>query len=153
MGVISVPDQRWDRCDIKSIGLLPNVLAKQSAREHGAFEAWFVGDDEEVREGASTNAWIVSKEGILRTRPVDHHILSGVTRAAIIELVARSSIPFEERGFTLREAKSADEAFISSATNFVLPVTSIDGLPIGDGKPGKTSRQLRALYLENLTSP
>ncbi|TNE59092.1 MAG: D-amino-acid transaminase [Alphaproteobacteria bacterium] len=151
IAVVTVPDNRWGRCDIKSVGLLPNVLAKQAAREQGAFEAWFVDQSGEVREGASTNAWIVTKDGTLVTRPVDDRILSGVTRATLLRIVAEAGIPFEERGFTEAEALEAQEAFNSSATSFVMPVVSINGQKVGAGKPGEVSRTLYGLYLENLS--
>jgi D-alanine transaminase len=148
--VITTQDQRWGRCDIKSVGLLPNVLAKQKAREAGAFEAWFLDDDNQVREGSSTNAWIVTPKGALVTRPVDHHILSGVTRATILELARKLQIPIEEREFTLSEAKASAEAFISSASGYVLPVVSIDGQEVGGGKPGPVAQKLRAAYIEEI---
>ncbi|TNE42648.1 MAG: D-amino-acid transaminase [Alphaproteobacteria bacterium] len=152
VGVVTVPDNRWARCDIKSVGLLPNVLAKQSAREQGAFEAWFVDATGEIREGASTNAWIVTKEGCLVTRPIDDHILSGVTRATLLRLIDEAKIPFEERGFSEAEALHAQEAFNSSATSFVMPVVSINGQKIGSGRPGTIARRLYELYLANMTS-
>jgi D-alanine transaminase len=147
VSVITTLDQRWDRCDIKSVGLLPNVLAKQKAREAGSFEAWFVNSDNQVREGSSTNAWIVSTKGALVTRPLDHHILNGITRATILELAQKLQIPIEEREFTLSEASAAAEAFISSASSYVLPVVSIDGAKVGSGQPGPIALRLRAAYI------
>lgn len=144
--LISVPDIRWQRCDIKSISLLPNVLAKQRAREAGAFEAWQVDADGFVTEGASTNAWIVSAEGDLVTRAADSAILDGVTRRAVIALASEAGLPFVERAFSLEEAKSAREAFCTSTTSLVMPVVSIDGEPVGDGRPGPFSRQLAKNY-------
>jgi D-alanine transaminase len=146
VGVISVPESRWRRVDIKSVGLLPNVLAKQAAREQGAYEAWFVDADGVVSEGASTNAWIVTADGALRTHPVGQAILAGVTRASLLEQVKQAGLRFEERAFSLVEAKAAREAFITSATSILLPVVRLDGTPIGDGRPGPLTLRLRAAF-------
>ncbi|MAK64246.1 MAG: D-amino acid aminotransferase [Maricaulis sp.] len=147
IGVISLPDQRWGRCDIKTVNLLPNVLAKQAAREAGAFEAWQVDDEGFVTEGASSNAWIVTAEGVLVTRPADHAILHGITRATILRLARDAGYDVEERGFTLDEAHGAREAFITSATTFVTPVVRIDDRPVGNGAPGSLGSLLRETYL------
>lgn len=144
--VITLPDTRWARCDIKSVNLLPNVLAKQQAREAGAFEAWFVDEDGLVLEGASTNAWIVDAEGRLRTRPLSNRILHGVTRAALARLAGDRQMTVLEAPFTVAEAKQAREAFISSATNPGVSVVVIDGIAIGDGRPGPVARALRDAY-------
>jgi D-alanine transaminase len=144
--VISTPDVRWARCDVKSIALLPNVLAKQAARERGAFEAWQVDDDGFVTEGASTNAWIVDGDGALVTRPAGPEILNGVTRLRLIELARGAGMAVIERPFTLAEAKAAREAFLTSTTAFVLPVTQIDDAVIGNGRPGGRALELRAMY-------
>jgi D-alanine transaminase len=143
IAVISVPDNRWGRVDIKTIGLLPNVLARQAAIEEGARDAWFVDKDGAVTEAASANAWIVTKEGKLVTRHADHAILRGITRTVVLEAVKEQNIAVEERAFTLEEAYAAREAFITSATQIVLPVVRIDGRPIGDGKPGPVAMALR----------
>lgn len=146
--VITLPDMRWKRCDIKSISLLPNVLAKQTAKTKGASEAWLVGGDGIVTEGTATNAWIVTRKGILVTRTPDASILNGVTRRSVLRLAKREGLEIEERGFTVKEALAAREAFITSTTNYVMPVVHIDGKPVGDGKPGPFSRRLRAAYLD-----
>jgi D-alanine transaminase len=144
--VISVPDNRWDRVDIKSVGLLPNVLAKQAAREAGAKEAWFVDQKGFVTEGSSTNAWIVTRDGAVVTRPADHGILRGITRTVVLEVIADHGLKLEERAFTMDEAYAAREAFITSATQFVTPVVQIDGKPVGNGAPGLIATALRRDY-------
>jgi D-alanine transaminase len=148
VGVITQPDIRWGRCDIKTVGLLPNVLAKQAARESGAYEAWLVDDAGQVTEGASTNAWIVDREGRLRTRDTEANILRGITRTNLIEIAGSLQIPVVEQPFTVEEAKQAKEAFVTAASAFVMPVVSIDGTPVGDGRPGPVAARLRELYLE-----
>jgi D-alanine transaminase len=146
IAVITTPDTRWERVDIKSVSLLPNVLAKQKAKEAGAIEAWFVDRDGLVTEGASTNAWIVTGEGVLVTRGLSNAILRGVTRDVVLDLLRREEIRFEERGFTVAEAIGAREAFITSAGNLVMPVIRIDGHAIGSGRPGEVSLKLRRLF-------
>jgi len=148
--VITVPDQRWARRDIKSISLLPNVLAKQTAYEKGAYEAWLVDDDGHVTEGSSTNAWIVPTEGVLVTRPLGPDILAGVTRAGLVEVARKVGMRVEERTFTVTEAKKSREAFLSSTTNFAMPVVSVDGEPIGTGKPGSATRALLKGYWQRI---
>lgn len=148
VGVLTQPDIRWGRCDIKTVGLLPNVLAKQAARETGAYEAWLVDELGFVTEGASTNAWIVDAEGVLRTRDTNANILRGVTRMNLIDLAQAAGVPVAQRPFTVEEAKAAREAFITAASTFVMPVIQIDGVKIGDGQPGPVAKRLRALYLE-----
>jgi len=143
IAVISVPDNRWERVDIKSVGLLPNVLAKQAAREAGAKEAWFVDAKGFVTEGSSTNAWIVTRDGAVITRPADFGILRGITRTVVLEIIAEQGLKLEERPFTMDEAYAAREAFITSATQFVTPVVRIDGKPVGNGAPGLTATVLR----------
>lgn len=145
--VVTMRDIRWERRDIKSISLLPNVLAKQNARESGAYEAWLTGPGGVVHEGSSTNAWIVTPDGVLVTHPPDHAILNGITRLAILKAAEDEGITVEERPFTLEEAKLAKEAFISSTTSHLLPVVAIDDHPIGNGHPGETTRRLLAAYL------
>lgn len=146
--VISVPENRWGRCDIKSIGLLPNVLAKQAARERGALEAWFVDDMGLVTEGASSNAWIIDAEGALRTRDTNANILRGVTRSTLLEVIRETGLPFSEKPFTIAEAQAAKEAFITGAGSLVTPITQIDGVKLGDGQPGPVAIGLRRSYME-----
>lgn len=148
VAVTTHPDIRWGRCDIKTVGLLPNVLAKQAAKEKGAAEAWMVDEAGLVTEGSSTNAWIVDEDGVLRTRDAQANILRGITRTAVMALVADEGLKIEERAFTVDEVKRAREAFYTSASGFVMPATSIDGAKIGDGKPGPVATKLRELYLE-----
>ena len=143
IAVISVPDNRWGRVDIKTIGLLPNVLARQAAIEQGARDAWFVDKDGAVTEAASANAWIVTPDGTVVTRQADHGILRGITRAVLFEVVKAQGLVVEERPFTLREAYAAREAFVTAASQIVLPVVRIDGHVIGDGKPGPIATALR----------
>jgi D-alanine transaminase len=148
IAVVSVPDIRWGRVDIKSIGLLPNVLAKQQAREAGGRDAWLVDQAGFVTEGGSSNAWIVTHDGRLVTRQPDAHILAGVTRAAVIDLARGRNLLLEQRPFTIAEAQAAAEAFITSAGNLVMPVVRIDGTPVGDGSPGPVALALRAAIHE-----
>ena len=153
VAVITQPDIRWRRCDIKSVSLLPNVLAKQAAAEAGAFEAWLVDDDGCITEGSSTNAWIVTRAGRLVTRNLSAAILSGITRLSVLQLLKSEGIVFEERRFSVAEAKEAAEAFLTSTTSLVLPVTRIDGQAIGDGKSGPLTLKLRDGYLRHLAAP
>jgi D-alanine transaminase len=147
VAVKSHPDIRWERCDIKTVALLPNVLAKQAARESGAYEAWLVDREGRVTEGASTNAWIVTPDNELVTRQTDNGILAGITRHTLKALANELQLRIVERPFTLAEAKQAREAFITSATSFVTPVVKIDGQPVGDGKVGPMARRLREEYV------
>jgi D-alanine transaminase len=147
--VVTVPDIRWGRVDIKSVALLPNVLAKQAAREQGAREAWLVDAAGHVTEGASSNAWIVTREGTLITHPLGQDILPGITRSVVLEAVQAQGLPFEERAFTVQEAYAAREAFITSASQIVLPVVRIDGRPVGNGAPGLIAGQLRRVYYDH----
>jgi len=146
--VISVPENRWGRCDIKSIGLLPNALAKQAARERGALEAWFVDDMGLVTEGASSNAWIIDAEGTLRTRDTQANILRGITRSTLLEVIRETGLPFSEKPFTVAEAQAAKEAFITGAGSLVTPIIEVDGVKLGDGKPGPVAIGLRRSYIE-----
>ncbi len=148
VAVLTQPDQRWGRCDIKTVGLLPNALAKQAAREAGAYEAWLIDTEGLVTEGASTNAWIVDAAGVLRTRDTGANILRGVTRKTLLQIAAELQMRVEERPFTLAEAKGAREAFITAASAFVTPVVKIDGVQVSDGQVGPVAKRLRALYLE-----
>ena len=145
--VISIPDRRWGRCDVKSVSLLPNVLAKQNAREQGAYEAWLIDPEGRVTEGSSTNAWIVDDAGRIVTRDLESNILGGITRRTVIELAREAGIEVAERPFTLAEAQSAPEAFLTSTTSFVRGVVRIDGSPVGTGEPGPVTLRLRDLYL------
>jgi D-alanine transaminase len=149
IGVITLPDLRWKRCDIKTISLLPNVLGKQRAAEEGAYEAWQIDPEGNVTEGTSTNAWIVTKDRRIVTRPLSHDILPGVTRRALLELLQTTDLRLEERNFALGEAMEAAEAFLTSSSVFLLPITAIDGVRIADGRPGKVSERLRQLYLDH----
>jgi D-alanine transaminase len=143
ISVVTVPDNRWERVDIKSVSLLPNVLAKQAAREQGAKEAWFVGKDSYVTEGSSTNAWIVSREGKVVTRSADHGILRGVTRTVLLRVIKAQGLELDERPFTVEEAYAAREAFVTSSTQTVMPVVRINGRPVGNGAPGLVATALR----------
>ncbi|GIK48067.1 MAG: D-amino-acid transaminase [Hyphomonadaceae bacterium] len=147
IGVVSAPDTRWARRDIKTTNLLPNVLARQAAKEAGAFEAWFVDGDGFVTEGTSSTAWIVDRSGTLRTRALSHDLLHGVTRAALLKLAAERQLAVREAPFTIEEAQSAREAFISAASIPAVGVVQIDGQPVSDGKVGQVTRALRAAYL------
>ena len=153
VGVITVPETRWGRCDIKTVGLLPNVLAKQRAREAAAYEAWFVDDMGLVTEGASTNAWIVDADGVLRTRDTQANILRGVTRGTLLGVAEAAGLKIDERGFTVEEAQGAREAFITGAGTLVTPVVRIDGKPVGDGAPGPVAKRLRRLYIAEARRP
>lgn len=146
--VITVPENRWDRVDIKSTGLLPNVLAKQKAKEAGAQEAWFVDTDGTVKEGGSSNAWIITGDGVLVTRPAEHGILRGITRTTLFDVAAKLGLRIEERGFSVAEAKAAREAFISSATTIAMPVVEIDGAPVANGHPGSVTLSLRQAFFD-----
>ncbi|MFE0014714.1 D-amino-acid transaminase [Mesorhizobium sp. NPDC059054] len=146
--IITVPENRWDRVDIKSVGLLPNVLAKQKAKESGAQEAWFVDEDGNVKEGGSSNAWIVTKDGVLVTRPAEHGILRGITRTTIFDVAAKLDLKIEERSFSVAEAKAAREAFISSATTIAMPVVAIDGQTVANGHPGSVTLSLRQAFFD-----
>jgi len=152
IAVVTVPDQRWQRRDIKSINLLAQVLAKQAAKEAGAQEAWLV-EDGFVTEGGSSSAFIVTKAGSIVVRPLSQAILPGITRKSLLRLSQESGIVLEERRFTVEEAYEAGEAFLTSASNFVLPVVSIDGRPVADGRPGPITTRLRQLYLQMASAP
>jgi D-alanine transaminase len=152
IAVITIPDIRWERCDIKSIALIANVLGKQAAREASAYEAWQVNHDGEITEGTSTNAWIVTEEGAVVTRAADSAILNGVTRLAIFDIIAREGYRLVERPFTVAEAKAAREAFLTSTTADLLPVVHIDGAPVGEGRPGPLAQKLRAAYFAHAAS-
>jgi D-alanine transaminase len=146
IAVVTVPDNRWGRVDIKSIALLPNVLAKQVAREQGAREAWFVAHDGKVTEGSSSNAWIVTGDGKVVTRAADRAILRGITRDVLVGAIAAQGLTFEERPFTVAEALAAREAFLTSATQIVMPIVRIDGKAVAEGRPGPVARALRQAF-------
>jgi D-alanine transaminase len=143
MAVVTVAENRWARPDIKSVSLLPNVLAKQIAREQGAREAWFVDTKGLVTEGSSSNAWIVTKDRKVVTRPADQAILRGVSRTVLLDVIRAKGLVLEERPFTLAEAMAAAEAFVTSASQTVLPVVRIDGRPVGTGAPGPITAAFR----------
>jgi D-alanine transaminase len=146
--VISTPDIRWGRCDIKTVGLLPAVLAKQAAKERGAGEVLFVDADGFVTEGGSTNVWIIDANGTLVTRDLKANILSGVTRLSLVSLAREMGYTVEERAFTVAQAQAAQEVFVTAATSLILPVIRIDNVPVGNGKPGQTTLELRKAYIE-----
>jgi D-alanine transaminase len=146
IAVITMPDNRWERCDIKTVMLLPACLAKHAAKSKGAKEVWFLDGEGRVTEGASSNAWIVTGDDRVVTRPLGHELLPGITRATTIDVIRGEGMVFDERPFTLREALGAREAFITSATNTVMPVVTIDGTSIGNGKPGAFTTRLRSRF-------
>jgi D-alanine transaminase len=146
IAVKTVPDNRWGRRDIKTVMLLPSVLAKDAARRADAREAWFVDASGAITEGASSNAWIVTDKGVLVTRPLGQEILPGVTRATVMDVAKAEGLKVEERAFTREEALRAGEAFITSATNIAMPVVALDGQMIGDGQPGPLTRRLRIRF-------
>jgi D-alanine transaminase len=139
---ITYPDQRWARCDIKSVALLPNVLARQAAKQQGALEAILIDADGMVTEGAATSFWIVDRDGVLRTRHLDHAILPGCTRGALLSLIGDEHVAFSQTRFSEQDMREAREAFITSATSFVKPIVRIDGRPVGDGAVGPVTRRL-----------
>ncbi len=146
--IITVPETRWDRVDIKTTGLLPNVLAKQKAKEAGCQEAWFIDGEGNVKEGGSSNAWIVTRDGVLVTRPADHGILRGITRTSLFDVAEKLGLKIEERKFSVAEAKAAREVFISSATTIAMPVVEIDGTTIANGHPGSVTLSLRQAFFD-----
>jgi D-alanine transaminase len=148
--VVTVDDIRWKRCDIKTVSLLPNVLGKETARRAGAYEAWMVDADGNVTEGTSSNAWIVTADGELVTRQLDTAILSGITRAAVVEAAAEEGMALVERPFSVDEAKAAREAFVTSTTSYVKPVVRIDGQAVGNGHIGFLTQRLLELYAAHM---
>lgn len=146
IAVTTAPDIRWGRCDIKTVMLLPAVLAKERAAEDGAQEAWLVDSRGFVTEGASSNAWIVTASGTLVTRPTGNAILPGVTRRTLLDVLSRENVPLEERAFRVEEAVQAREAFITSASGTVMPVVAINKVPIGNGAPGALTLRLRSIF-------
>jgi D-alanine transaminase len=146
IAVVTLPDNRWERVDIKSVSLLPNVLAKQAARDRGAREAWFVAEDGKVTEGASSNAWIVTHEGKVVTAPAERGILRGITRTVLLEVLRKQGLAFDERPFAVEEAYAAREAFVTAASQIVMPVVRLNDRPIGDGVPGPLALALRNAF-------
>ncbi|WOJ91571.1 D-amino-acid transaminase [Methylocapsa polymorpha] len=144
--VATMPDLRWKRVDIKTISLIANVLARQEAKERGAYEAWLIDSDGMVVEGAASNAWIIDRSGTIITRHIDHFVLRGITRTTLIDIIAAEGLKLEERRFSLDEAFSAQEAFITGATTLIMPVVGIDGRKIGAGAPGPLAQRLRAIF-------
>lgn len=147
VAVVTTPESRWARCDIKTTNLLPNVLAKQAAVEAGAYEAWFIDDLGFVTEGSSTNAWIIDRDGVLRTRDIQANILRGVTRASVLAVAAETGLTVSEGPFKASDVLEAREAFMTGASTLVTPVISLDGAPVGDGTPGPVAKRLRELYI------
>ncbi|MDX0442650.1 D-amino-acid transaminase [Sinorhizobium medicae] len=148
ISAITVPENRWDRVDIKSIGLLPNVLARQQAKEAGAQEAIFVDADGMVKEGAATNVWIVDREGTLRTRPAESGILRGITRTTLMDVAGPLGLTVEESAFSVEEMLAAREVFITAATSICFPVISVDGKTIGNGHPGSIAQNIREAFFD-----
>lgn len=148
ISAITVPENRWDRVDIKSVGLLPNVLVRQQAKEAGAQEAIFVDVDGMVKEGAATNVWIVDREGTLRTRPAESGILRGVTRTTLMDVAKPLGLAIEETAFSVEEMLAAREVFITAATSICFPVVSVDGKTIGNGHPGSIAQNIREAFFD-----
>jgi len=151
ISIVTVPDIRWQRCDIKTVALLPASLAKAEAARQGANDAWMVDGDGNVTEGSSNNAYIITDDGKLITRHLSNAILHGITRVSVVQLVAETDLELEQRPFSVEEAEGAAEAFLTSASAFVMPVVTINGKKIGDGKPGANSQKLRELCIEKAT--
>jgi D-alanine transaminase len=152
VAVVTVEDLRWKRRDIKSVALLAQVLAKQAAAEAGVAEAWMV-EDGHVTEGSSSTAFIITRDGRIVTRPLSNAVLPGITRQSVMRLAEENGLKVEERSFAVDEAHEAAEAFLTSASSFVMPIVAIDGRPVGNGKPGALTRRLRQLYLELAGAP
>lgn len=148
VAVVSGDDLRWQRCDLKTTGLLPNVLAKQHAHEAGAFECWMVREGV-VTEGSSSNAWIV-RNGSVHTHPLCEHVLGGITREVILELADANGIEIVERGFSRSDVRTAEEAFLTSTSSFVVPVVNFDGTDVGTGAPGPVTCRIRDLYRDHV---
>lgn len=152
IAVSTQPDIRWGRCDVKSTSLLPNILAKQAAREAGGFEAVLVDNDGHITEGSSTNMWIVTGEGVLKTRPIEDNILAGITRARVKSIAEKLQIPIKEESFHVDEALSAQEMFLTSSTSCAMPIVELDGQKIGDGTPGPVAKRLVEAYFDFMDS-
>ena len=149
--VITVPDERWDRRDIKTIQLLPNCMAKQKAYQAGVYEAVMIDPDGTITEGSSSNMWIVTKKGTIITRPATHKILNGITRRTVHAVAKQMQLTVEERAFTKQEALDASEAFLTSASSHVTPIGQIDDSPVGGGAVGAVAKRLRAAYIDHVT--
>jgi len=147
LNIVSIEDQRWARRDIKTVQLLYPSMGKMAAKAAGADDAWMV-EEGAVTEGTSNNAYIVTRDGKIVTRQLSNAILHGITRKAVLRFAREAQMVVEERAFTIEEAQDAAEAFVTSATTFVMPVVSIDGVTLGDGKPGPVTRRLREIYLD-----
>ena len=145
---ITLPDNRWDRVDIKTVGLLPNALARQQAKEAGAQEAIYVDANGMVTEGAATNVWIVDHEGVLRTRPAVHGILCGITRTTLMDIAAAKGITIREEAFSVDEMLAAREVFITAATSICFPIVEIDGRTVANGHPGGMSQKIREAFFD-----
>lgn len=152
VAIISMPDLRWARRDIKSVSLLPNILAKQQAKEAGAYEAVLVDGDGFVTEGSSSNVWIVDKDGKLVTRPDSHDILNGITRRILLKVAAAEGMDVVERAFSVEEARASREMFLTSSSAIIMPVVKLDGFPIGNGAPGLIASRLRDAYARESVS-
>lgn len=148
ISIITVPESRWERVDIKTVGLLPNVLARQKAKSQGAHDAWFVDPDGVVKEGASANVWLVTRDNVLVTRQAETGILRGITRTTLFDVAKKLGYAIEERDFSVDEAKAAREVFMTSATTIVMPVVSIDGHTVANGHPGSTAQALREAFFD-----
>ncbi|NBB71012.1 MAG: D-amino-acid transaminase [Alphaproteobacteria bacterium] len=146
VAVVTAPDIRWLKCEIKSISLLPNVLAKQAADEQGAYEAWLLREGDVVTEASASNAFIVDAQGVLRTHPLSPVILGGVTRSVVLDLARAEGVPVAERAFTTAEIAAAREAFLTSTSSWVMPVVRVDGGVVGEGVPGPVTRRLQQAY-------
>ena len=146
--VVTVPDIRWQRCDIKSVALLPACLAKSQATSQGADDAWMFDSDNNITEGSSNNTYIITPQGKLITRHLSNAILSGITRISVLELISQTDLELEQRPFSIEEAQNAMEAYSTSASSLVMPVVSINGKKIGDGRPGPITTKLRKLCIE-----
>jgi D-alanine transaminase len=145
---ITAPDNRWERVDIKTVGLLPNAMARQAAKERGAQEAIYVDQDGNVTEGAATNVWIVDVDGALVTRPAEHGILRGITRTTLQDVAARLGVEIRERKFSVEEMKASREVFITAATSICFPIVEIDGQAVGNGHPGSMSQKIREAFFD-----
>ncbi|MDV4177922.1 D-amino-acid transaminase [Rhizobium brockwellii] len=145
---ITLVDNRWDRVDIKSVGLLPNAMARQQAKEAGAQEAIYVDGDGMVKEGAATNVWIVDPDGTLVTRPAEHGILRGITRTTLMDVAAKLELKIAERSFSVSEMLAAREVFLTAATSICFPVVSVDGQVIANGHPGSVSQKVREAFFD-----
>ncbi|TBE87135.1 D-amino-acid transaminase [Rhizobium ruizarguesonis] len=145
---ITLVDNRWDRVDIKSVGLLPNAMARQQAKEAGAQEAIYVDGNGMVKEGAATNVWIVDPDGTLVTRPAEHGILRGITRTTLMDVAAKLGLTIAERNFSVSEMLAAREVFLTAATSICFPVVSVDGQAIANGHPGSVSQKVREAFFD-----